>query len=34
MGVGRWVREDPLRDRRRGDGMGVSKGETWKGENI
>ena len=27
-------REDPHRGRGRGDGMGLSEGETWEGENI
>jgi hypothetical protein len=29
-----WVGEHPHRGRGKGDGMGVFKGETWKGENI
>ena len=32
MEVGGWV--SPHRGRGRGDGMGVSRVEAWKGENI
>jgi hypothetical protein len=33
-GVGEWVREHPHRSREREDGMGISRGETGKGDNI
>ena len=33
VGVGGWV-EKPHRSRGRGDGMGISGGENWKGDNI
>jgi hypothetical protein len=32
--VGGWVGEHPHRGRGKGDRIGVSEGETWKGENI
>jgi hypothetical protein len=35
VGVGEWVGEHPHRSRGRGDGIEVvSRGETWKGDNI
>ena len=33
-GVGRWVGEHPHRSRGRRDGMEISGGGTWKGNNI
>jgi hypothetical protein len=33
-GVGGWVEEHSHRSRGRGDSIGVSRGKTWKGDNI
>jgi hypothetical protein len=33
-GMGEWVGEHPHRGRGREDGMGISRRETWKQDNI